>query len=179
MATVLHKTTKQLIRSAHTPNYSAADWFHNPDLSAVEGVPSKYWAPGTNPVREMTTEEKNACLLSCCKVSKYEEIDAKTDELIVAGFVFDNKTFSLSGSAQNRIMGTHQARNEPEFSYPLQWNTLDDSAVLSIGDAGTLHQFYLSALGTYRAHVDSGTALKGQVRDAQDIAAVDAIEDTR
>lgn len=43
MATVLNRSTKQLISSANTPDYPAADWIVEPDLSAVVGWPSKYW----------------------------------------------------------------------------------------------------------------------------------------
>jgi len=44
MATVLHKTTKQLIESANTADYiNDANWIINPDMSAVEGYGSQYW----------------------------------------------------------------------------------------------------------------------------------------
>lgn len=44
MATVLHRTTKRLLRSVNTPDYSVDDWIVNPDLSAVAGQPARYWA---------------------------------------------------------------------------------------------------------------------------------------
>ena len=44
MATVLNRTTKQLILSANTPEYPVIDWIVNPDLSAVTGQPTKYWS---------------------------------------------------------------------------------------------------------------------------------------
>lgn len=43
MATVLNRTTKQLITSANTPDYPVADWIIEPNLSAVIGFASKYW----------------------------------------------------------------------------------------------------------------------------------------
>lgn len=43
MATVVHRTTKELRRSVNTPDFDVADWIINPDLSAVRGQPSKYW----------------------------------------------------------------------------------------------------------------------------------------
>ena len=76
-------------------------------------------------------------------------------------------------------MGTHQAKHDPAFTYPVKWNTLDDSDVIEIADSSALHTFYLTALGTYRTHVDSGTTLKDSVRAATTIAEVDAVEDTR
>lgn len=43
MATVLHRITKQFKRSVHGPAFPVVDWIHNPDMSAVEGQPVKYW----------------------------------------------------------------------------------------------------------------------------------------
>ena len=43
MATVLNRATKKLRRSVNTPDFDPADYIINPDLSAVEGQPSKYW----------------------------------------------------------------------------------------------------------------------------------------
>lgn len=43
MATVLHRTTKELKLSVNTPDFPIGLWVINPDLSAVIGFPSKYW----------------------------------------------------------------------------------------------------------------------------------------
>lgn len=43
MATVLNRTTKQLIESANTPEYPIGNWIINPNLSAVAGFANKYW----------------------------------------------------------------------------------------------------------------------------------------
>lgn len=43
MATVLNRTTKQLITSANTVDYPVANWIIEPNLSAVTGFASKYW----------------------------------------------------------------------------------------------------------------------------------------
>lgn len=60
MATVLNRTTKQLIESANTPDYPTADWIHRPDLSAVRNVPVKYWKISGDTVSEMSVSEKQA-----------------------------------------------------------------------------------------------------------------------
>lgn len=63
MANVLHKTADPVDYrlSANTPDFPTADWFINPDVSAVAGVPTKYWArPLTDPVTEMSQAEKDA-----------------------------------------------------------------------------------------------------------------------
>jgi hypothetical protein len=43
MAAVLHRTTKQYLPSANTPDYPVVDWIINPDMSAVAGQPAQYW----------------------------------------------------------------------------------------------------------------------------------------
>lgn len=58
MASVLNKTTGQYLLSVHTPDFPAASWFHNPDISAVAAVPTRYWRLNTNPVEEMNAGEK-------------------------------------------------------------------------------------------------------------------------
>lgn len=60
MADVLHKTTKEQRFSVNTPDYSDATWIINPDLSAVTGLPKRYWKiDGTN-ITEMNQSEKDA-----------------------------------------------------------------------------------------------------------------------
>lgn len=63
MANVLNKTADPVDyrTSVNTPDYPTADWFIDPDVSAVAAVPTKYWArPLTDPVTEMTQPEKDA-----------------------------------------------------------------------------------------------------------------------
>lgn len=84
MANVIQKVFPHVfLTSVNTPEYSEVDWIINPDLSAVEGVPQKYWTiqhvdaidatydiegilllseaiPATDIVREMTIVEKEA-----------------------------------------------------------------------------------------------------------------------
>jgi hypothetical protein len=63
MSTVLHKTATPAIylSSVHTPNFPTSEWFINPDTSAVDAVPTKYWKrPLSDPVLEMNQSEKDA-----------------------------------------------------------------------------------------------------------------------
>jgi hypothetical protein len=124
----------------------------------------------------------DATSLSTIKAAKFAAIDERTVDLIRRGFEFppgSGQRFSLSNEAQSLLLGAYQSRNDPLFTYPISWNTLDDSGVLEIPDAETLHLFYLQATGTVRARRDSGTALKSQVRAATTTAEVAAVEDTR
>lgn len=60
MSDVLNRTTKQYLSSVNTPDYLEIDWIINPDLSAVVGVPQKYWKISGDSVLEMNAEEKIA-----------------------------------------------------------------------------------------------------------------------
>ena len=182
MADVLNRTTKTLLRSVNTPDYPVAQWIVGPDLSAVTGVPAEEWIIEGDAVRAMTTAEKDAQLLDVTKKRKFEAVDRRTGELIAQGFEFpaaSGQFFSLSSEAQRNIEGLDHSRDFPELAYPVSWNTLDDLGMLSIADSATAHSFFLAALSTYRGHLDSGTALKDQVRAATTIAAVDAVTDGR
>lgn len=56
---VLNRTSKLFIESANTPDYPVAQWIHNPDLSAVQGWPSKYWVISGDDVLLMSEGERN------------------------------------------------------------------------------------------------------------------------
>lgn len=58
MANVINKTTFQYIASVNTPDFDSSDWLINPDLSAVVGVPKKYWKVENDSVVEMDDSEK-------------------------------------------------------------------------------------------------------------------------
>lgn len=118
--------------------------------------------------------------------ARYEKsmaIDARTGELIVdGGFQYPPGTgeiYSLSREAQQLLIGCNSAHLEPEFTWPLTWNSKDDSYVLTINNAAEWRPFYLTAVGTVRSHRDSGTALKDMVRAANSVLAVEAVVDNR
>lgn len=61
MGTYLHRITKSYFKSI-PPNElpeAVENYIDTPDLSAVEGVPSKYWVITGDVVSEMSQEEKN------------------------------------------------------------------------------------------------------------------------
>lgn len=60
MATVLQRTTKQLIASANTPDYPVDAWIIEPDLSAVTGQPAKYWTISGDTVSLMDEAARDA-----------------------------------------------------------------------------------------------------------------------
>ena len=120
--------------------------------------------------------------LQAVKDARGKEIDQHTRQLISKGFEFppaSSMIFSLSSNAQTSLIAADGARNDPEFNYPVNWNTIDDGQVFQIPNAVTLHAFYLTALGTVRGWLDSGTAIKDQIRAATTPAEVAAVPDNR
>lgn len=86
MASVLHKTNSpaDYRSSVHTPDFDSADWFHDPDISAVASVPTKHWVVGTNPVQEMDASAKQAvddaeaaATLAATKTADKNEVDTR------------------------------------------------------------------------------------------------------
>jgi len=179
MANVLNRTTKQYLKSVNTPDFPTASWIINPDLTAVAGVPSKFWKIIGDVVSEMSSAEKDTADLTNVKAAKFEAIDLKTGELIAVGFTYSGKVFSLSIEAQAKMIGAHQLKDDPAFTYPVTWGTLTDDSSVVLDDASDLHNFYLTGVGTIRVHLDGATPLKASVAAATTIGAVDAVVDPR
>lgn len=127
----------------------------------------------------VTNHVDDAHHLPSLKTQKFAEIDRKTTRLIEAGFTYQGRRFSLGGTAQIKLIGIDLMRNDPLVVYPVKYNTLDDADSISLQDATSVHDFVLMAFGTYRAFLDSGTALKDQVRAATTVEAVNIIVDPR
>jgi len=120
--------------------------------------------------------------ISTEKEAKFKLIDQKTSDLIADGFEYppgSGSKFSLSIEAQSLMLGAYQSRNAAFMAYPMEWNMKDDSGSIQLLTPEEFEQFYLSALGTIRAHRDSGTTLKNLVRAAQTKSEVSAILDER
>ena len=179
MVSVINRVTKEFIPSVSRSYYPSSDWIYNPDMSEVEGLPRRLRVIEGDDVRAMTSHENDLNHLSEEKAAKIAVIDSRTEELISRGFVYRNCTFSLSASAQSKMIGSHQIKDHPALVYPIKWNTLDDDDTLSLVDSADLDAFYLTALGTIRYHLDSGTELKDEVRSATTIIELNQIADNR
>jgi hypothetical protein len=110
---------------------------------------------------------------------KHNAIDRRTGELIEGGYVYSTKTFSFSPNAQINIVALFATKDNPALIYPIKYNTIDDLDTYDIANAADLEGMYLTALGTKKAHLDSGTVFKDAVRAAVDEAGVDAVIDNR
>lgn len=126
---------------------------------------------------EIAKQAPDLTTLAGLKAFRYSEIDNKTGELIGQGFVYATKTFSLSTSAQINISALNQSKDV--LTYPIEYNTIDDQDVYQVVDATDMGNMYMAALTVKKGHLDSGSALKAQVRAAVDIAAVNAVVDNR
>lgn len=87
MADLLHRTTKQLLRSVNTPDFVptwkkgdpaplGGDWIVNPDLVAVNGSPAKYWKLDVNKVALMDAAEQAVVDATDASAAKAAEIGA-------------------------------------------------------------------------------------------------------
>ena len=118
------------------------------------------------------------------KEQRVKEIDSVTDDLILGGFEHQNMQFEATLEAQSRmlallVMSLHPDQFPPAAVFPITWNSKDDSEVLELTQGSDVIQLVMACIGTYRAHIDSGTALKAQVRAASTISEVLAVEDNR
>lgn len=113
------------------------------------------------------------------KQMMYAKIDAKTDEIIQRGYLYEGLRFSTSIEAQARMLGVDQLRNDPLMQWPIIFNSMDDNDSISIPDADVFHMFFLTGIGYYRAAIDSGTSLKALVRAATTAEQTMAVTDPR
>lgn len=109
------------------------------------------------------------------KELRYNEINAKTAQLISTGFVFDSQTFSTSYNAQLNWSEIHS--NQSDFTFPLDISTKDNNKY-SLA-AVNVDTFWQAGKDFVKAHLDSGRDLKKSIFDAIDKTAVDAIIDNR
>lgn len=144
----------------YEPNFASGDY------AALDGG---YWVKET--IQALSLEEY--------KAARYEEIDAVTEERIKLGFSYAGKVFSMSANAQTNILALDNTRDDPAMSYPIEYSTINDDDNYFVVDSTDLHNMYLTALGTKKSWVDSGTQLKDAVRAAVDEQAVQSIIDNR
>ena len=117
--------------------------------------------------------------LVTAKALKLVEIDAKTRDLIAAGFDYDGHHFSLSSQAQTNLDGIQMAASKGMVAFPHLMSTDDDSVEYSVADQAALDAIYGTAVGTIKTHMDAGRALKKSVAAATTTAEVAAVVDNR
>jgi len=111
------------------------------------------------------------------KKKKNKAIDQKTGVLISAGFSFNSKTFSLSSDAQRNWAEIHTNKDSANIPDPVPVTTVDDEEYLLAKT--DMDSFYWTGFAVIKGHLDSGRALKLQVKAATTIAGVQAVVDNR
>lgn len=126
---------------------------------------------------EITPLEQSDLNAMCAvNTTKYQEIDEKTEELILSGFIFNGVEFSSSDRAQLRWLGLYALK---EFvSYPHLISTKDDG-VYSIGTLVELTNFTNTAFNHVASHIASGNLLKQQLKACTTKAEIESIVDNR
>lgn len=140
--------------------------------------------PNAADVALVDTEVANhSPALGNAKATKAAAIDARTRELIAAGFAYNGKVFSLSAEAQSYWNGlgnltANGLLTEPD-DFPITVNTLDDADTYGIANIADAVGLFANAAATVKTHLASGTALKDEVRAATTVAGVAAVIDNR
>ena len=194
MASMFDGSTKTFHEDVNTPDYLSDTSRYAIAPVMPDGVSPKYLkvVPGeitfkgsllvTGIVEEMTQAEKDAvdgALVSAAKIAKKADIDAKTGALIAGGFDYDNHHFSLSPGAQMNLVGLQKGIDAGAITFPHKMSTDDASIEYSVPDEAAYTAIYLTAVGTVKAAMDSGRALKLLVAACTTLAEVEAVEDLR
>jgi hypothetical protein len=106
------------------------------------------------------TPEELQRILDAAKTAKIAAIDLKTNQLILAGFSYDDKVFSLSATAQMNWIAM-QARFA-SISYPFDVSTISET-VYAIADSTAGAAFLTAAFDTLLTRKSGGVALRDQV----------------
>lgn len=99
MATVVNRTTFQIIESANSPDYDPISWLVNPpglENLQINAIPIRYWKVVDDDLAEMTQPEKDA---------------VDTDAINVAAMILalqDQINFDVSNYIQTRYTTTQQ-----------------------------------------------------------------------
>lgn len=178
-----------LIKNINAQNNYFNKWLrdnYSPNFKGTSEGGAMYVYFDSEPDEEHKTEIENYYnsisqndWLDSYKLSKIDEINFKTEELIKLGYYYSGKVFSLSTNAQTNILALYTSRNDSQIIYPIEYNTLNDLESFMIQDSSDIESLYLTALGTKKAHLDSGTILKNLVRDAINQEEVNSIIDNR
>lgn len=115
--------------------------------------------------------------LAVAKKKRIAEVDAKTFQLVSAGFQHQALTFGLGLYAQINFLGLKDRKGDPIF--PLTTGNIDDTDTITLSNGTEADSFYEAAWDGVNVHRASGETIKGQIRAAATIADVEAVADNR
>ena len=84
MVDVLHRVTKEYRREINPPYFPVADWIYDPNLSAVGGLPLKYWKIVGDDVFAMTQAERDKVDAEQAQIDLVSNRAAAKQELVSA-----------------------------------------------------------------------------------------------
>lgn len=182
MADVLHRRTRELLRSVNTPDYPAVDWIANPDLSAVAGLPAWQWIIEGDTIRPPTASELAAiesANLPAAKAERIAAIDAKTAAIVTSGVeVATGSRVSTSLAATQNLQNLVLGVNLGVLDLPQAISTTDGGAYTIVNTADMVRVAGVLAVHQ-RTALDAGRQLRAQVLAATTQAELDAIVDDR
>ncbi len=114
MANVLNRSTKEFIVSANTVNYPVANWIHDPDMSAVDGFPSRYWTITGDTVSLMSQAERDAvdaALLVANRNVLADEIDQVESFMRAFALVLLDEFNDVSATLNSLLTAIDNANN--------------------------------------------------------------------
>lgn len=153
----------------------------NPDFSVVRNVPRRYWKIENEQLAEMTAGEKavvDAPIIATTRQGIMDRIDAKTEELIRAGFSYGDRTFSLSAVAQLNWTRLKLRQASEDLSYPVSVSTIDNGRY-SIADEQSMSDFFAAMDTTIESRMEGGRAQKDAVNTLSTVAELESWADSR
>lgn len=110
MADVVNRITKEFILSVNTPDYPVEDWIINPDLTAVEGIPQKYWKIIGDTIVEMNQSEKDAV-----------DLNIENNILLTEYQSFQENDFETSNLNWETVLSINPENNFLPGKYQINW----------------------------------------------------------
>lgn len=108
MANILHIATMTTIPSQHYADYLSPEFLIDPDLSAVEGVPTKYWKVVDGTVVSMSNEEILVIDTAETKNNKFSEIEGWYNNCLNTGYDTGNG-YNLAATFTDQTRFTQDA----------------------------------------------------------------------
>lgn len=185
MADVMHKVTKQLLRSVNTPDYPPEEWVINPDLTVLLTVPLKYTKFDAEfHLVEMDAEEKasvDAAVpvdmeLAQTRSHYLVKVDTACEDRIMNGegveILGTGKKISTSISAQIKWMGLASVADSWEAlgnSYPFRVRTKWDDDYVDIHNADEVKVAFATIIGFISATLSEAEVIKSTIQEATSV----------
>ena len=181
MATFLDRTTKQ-VRPDDGSGIARDGEIRNPDLLAVDGLPTWQWIVEGDVVRPPTTEELaalEAANLPQWRAERMAEIDARTAAIATSGCQIEpgvvlSTSITATQNLQNLVLGYQMGT----VLLPQDVSTLDGGAY-TITDGAAMLRVATAITAQQRSCLAAGRALRIACRSAASKAELEAITDDR